>query len=323
MRMKSKRNYLIAVILLVLCLSAAGGVIKLRNNRYKQGEKTTEITPVYGDINSVISTTGMVKPQNRLEVKPPIGGRIDQILVIEGQSVKTGDILALLSSTERAALLDAAHLQGEEQVRYWSEVYKPTPLIAPIDGEVIVRAVEPGQTVVASDAVIVLSDRLIVQAQVDETDIGGIKLGQKAAISLDAYPEIKVDGMVDHISYESSIVNNVTIYEVDIVPDKIPEVFRSGMSANVNITNHCRENILIVPQQAVISKYDGNYVLLKGNKGEEGIERKIATGVSDDINVEVISGLSLEDIIIVEGETYVPIKKTDTGTNPFMPRRKR
>jgi len=323
MRMKSKRNYLIAVILLVLCLSAAGGVIKLRNNRYKQGEKTTEITPVYGDINSVISTTGMVKPQNRLEVKPPIGGRIDQILVIEGQSVKTGDILALLSSTERAALLDAAHLQGEEQVRYWSEVYKPTPLIAPIDGEVIVRAVEPGQTVVASDAVIVLSDRLIVQAQVDETDIGGVKSGQKAVISLDAYPEIEVNGEVDHISYESTVVNNVTVYEVDIVPDDIPEVFRSGMSANVDIISHSKENALLIPQQAVVNKRDGDYVLLKENNGVRNVERKIETGVADDVNVEVISGLSLEDIVIITGGSYTPVKKTDTGANPFMPRRKR
>ena len=323
MKMKSKKGYLLMVILVALFLVLIWGINKFRSSHYKKTAKTAEISPVYGDIRKVVSTTGTVEPQNRLELKPTIGGRIEEILVDEGQHIKAGDILALMSSTERAALLDAAHLQGEEQVQYWEEVYKATPLIAPIDGDVIVRAVEPGQTVVASDAVIVLSDRLIVQAQVDETDVGGIRLGQKAVISLDAYPEIKVDGKVDHISYESSIVNNVTIYEVDIVPDNIPEVFRSGMSANVDIISHSKENILIVPQQAVISKYDGDYVLLKGNKGEEDIEGKIATGVSDDINVEVISGLSPEDIIIVEGETYTPIKKTDTGTNPFMPRRRR
>jgi macrolide-specific efflux system membrane fusion protein len=184
-------------------LSILGGVIVivililvLKPNK-SSVEDIQVIHPTYGSIQTVISTTGTVQPQNRLEIKPPINGRIEEILVQEGDRVSVGQTLALMSSSERAALLDAARTQSKETLDYWEEVYRPTPLIAPIKGVVIVRGVEPGQTVASTDAVIVLSDRLIVQAQVDETDIGKVKIGQAAVISLDAYPDTKVEARVD------------------------------------------------------------------------------------------------------------------------------
>ena len=155
---------------------------------------------------------------------PFLGKSIEKILVKEGQKVKIGDVLALMSSTDRATLLDAAKLEGEENVKYWEDVYKATPLIAPIDGEVIVRAVEPGQTVTASDAVIVLSDRLIVKAQVDETDLGRIKLDQNVNIIMDAYPGINIKGHVGHIAYESKLINN-EILTIGILPKAYPIFF--------------------------------------------------------------------------------------------------
>ena len=153
-----------------------------------------------------------------------MGGRIEEILVEEGRVVKKGAVLAMLSSTERAALLDAAKLQGKNEESYWNNVYKKTTVLAPMDGQVIVRSVDPGQTVTASDSLFVLSDRLIVKAFVDETDIGRVKIGQKALIGLDAYPDIRVTGAVEHIYYESHLQNNVNIYNVDIIPDRIPDV---------------------------------------------------------------------------------------------------
>ena len=114
-----------------------------------------------------------------------------------------------MSSTERAALLDAARGQGEENFKYWEETYRPIPLPSPIDGEVIVATTQPGQTVTASDAVLVLSDHLIVRAQVDETDIGKIKPDMKANITLDAYPDTKIKATVEHIYYESQLIFNL------------------------------------------------------------------------------------------------------------------
>ncbi len=300
----------IAIILITLIIKAK------QDNAGNQVIR--EISPAIGTIRTFISTTGTVQPQNRLEIKPPISGRIEEILVREGQKVKVGEILAWMSSTERAALLDAGRAQGEEALRYWKEAYKPTPLIAPINGEVIVRAVEPGQTVTSSDAVIVLSDRLIVNAQVDETDIGKVKPAQPAVISLDAYPQVRVKAKVSHISYESRIINNVTIYEVDILPERVPEVFRSGMSANVNIIEKIKENVLLVPLDAVKQDKEGNFVLLSTGINKKYVRRRVELGISDEKNVEIISGIDIKNKIIIEIPEYLPSKRS-SGRNPFMP----
>lgn len=320
----TKNNKWKIYLVLLLVVAGSGIAISLTTTRTgSSGEITREIKPQFGNIQASITSTATVQPQNRLEVKPPINGRIDEILVKEGEYVKTGQILAWMSSTERAALLDAARARGPEEMKYWQEVYKPTPLMSPIDGEVIVSTDEPGQTVTSQEAVVVLSDHLIVQAQVDETDIGAVRIGQEAAISLDAYPKIKVTGRVDHIYYESKIVNNVTIYQVDIVPDTVPEVFRSGMSATVNIIEKTKENALIIPLEAVKRDKEGVYLLLGQGAGKKPIERRVTLGISDEMNIEVVSGLSGQDKILVKSQRYAPASEPKGGTNPFMPFRRR
>ena len=313
----NKRWKIYLGLLIVLAVSTAL-IVKTRQSK-SPDEVIREINPSFGSIKIFISTTGAVEPQNRLEIKPPISGRIEGILVREGEKVNVGQILAWMSSTERAALLDAARAQGKEALDYWQEAYKPTPLVAPIDGDVIVRAVEPGQTVTSSDAVIVLSDRLIVKAQVDETDIGKVKLGQVAIIGLDAYPQVKVKAKVDHISYESKIVNNVTIYEVDTLPERVPDVFRSGMSASVDIIEASKEDILLIPVEAVEQDKEGSFILLSQGRGKRPLKRRVALGISDESNVEVISGLGPEDKIIIKTEIYLPAEDVTSGRNPFMP----
>ncbi|MDD5436667.1 MAG: efflux RND transporter periplasmic adaptor subunit [Candidatus Omnitrophica bacterium] len=317
---KMKRGKLYLVLLIIVI---AAVFFMTRAKTKPSTESVREVKPVMGSIQAVITSTATVQPQNRLEIKPPINGRIDEILVKEGEKVKAGQTLALMSSTERAALLDAARARGPEEMQYWQEVYKATPLISPIDGEVIVSTDEPGQTVTSSEAVVVLSDQLIVQAQVDETDVGKVKIGQQALISLDAYPQIKVKGKVDHIYYESTIVNNVTIYKVDIVPDSVPEVFRSGMSATVNIVEDAKENVLTIPLDAVRRGKDGPYVILAGRSGKNPVERKIETGLTDEKNAEVLSGLRTDDAVIVAGQKYTVSDAPKAGTNPFMPARRK
>jgi membrane fusion protein, macrolide-specific efflux system len=303
----------IAVILLII-------LIKISHKPAKESMQV--ISPVYGSIQTVITSTATVQPQNRLEIKPPINGRIDKIIVLEGENVKTGQMLALMSSTERAALLDAARPYGAETMKYWEDVYKATPLLAPIDGEVIVSKDQPGQTITSNDVVVVLSDHLIVQAQVDETDIGKIKVGQEASLSLDAYPQIKIKGTVNHIYYESLIVNNVTIYQVDILPEKVPEVFRSGMSATVNIIEKAKDNVLTLPIGAVKKSKDGDYVLISRGKGRKPEERKVETGISDDKNIEIVSGLSDKDKVLMTVQKY-KANTGSSGVNPLSPMRRR
>ena len=312
------KKWTFLLILLIILAVAVAYIVKNGQNKSPE-EVVKEISPVSGSIQNVISTTGVVQPQNRLEIKPPINGRIEGILVKEGDKVEVGQTLAWMSSTERAALLDAARSQGKETLDYWQQVYKPTPLVAPIAGEVIVRAVEPGQSATSSDAVIVLSDRLIIEAQVDETDIGKVKPGQLAMISLDAYPKVKVKAKIDHISYEYDIVNNVTIYEVDVLPETVPEVFRSGMSASVDIIEQGKDNILLIPLEAVKQDKQGSFVLLSQGKGKGAIQRRVTLGISDGNNVEVVSGLEPEDKIIIKTKAYLLEEDQSAGGNPFMP----
>jgi macrolide-specific efflux system membrane fusion protein len=319
--MKTKKIKIFFICAIIIIIS---GLVIIKFRAKKPSEETTkEITPVIGSIETVISTTGSVLPKNRLELKPPVNGRIESILVQEGDKVKNGQIVAWMSSTERAALLDAARGQGSaEQFKYWQEAYKPIPLIATIDAEVIVATIQPGQTITTTDAVIVLSDHLIVRAQVDETDIGKIKLGQKANITLDAYPDIKINATVEHIYYESKLVNNVTIYEVDLIPNEAPLFFRSGMNTAVAFVEQGKENTLTIPVEAVHKEGDLDYVLVSAGAGKEPQKREVKLGISEDKNVEVLSGINESDRIILKTKKF-SLPTSSAGSNPFMPFRRR
>ena len=308
------------IILLVILGVGAGVVIKLKSKKEK-GDVIKEIVLATGSIRTIISTTGTVLPKNRLEIKPPVNGRIESILVKEGEKVKKGQILAWMSSTERAALLDAAQGQGEEQLKYWQETYKPIPLLAPIDAEVIVATVQPGQTVTAADAVVVLSDQLIVRAQVDETDIGKVKLGIDAIVSLDAYPDARIKAVVEHIYYESETVNNVTIYKVDVIPQEASLYFRSGMNATVDFITQSKDNVLLIPLEAVQKDKDAAYCFVKPQNGAEPVKTELKLGMSDDKNAEVLAGIGVKDTVIVKAKKY-NLPKSSTGANPFMPGRR-
>lgn len=317
--MKKIRKWQILPVLFIAVGVAAAVLIVWKRREKESGVQSVEITVASGSIQATIRTAGNVEPQNRLEVKPPISGRIEKILVQEGDKVKSGQIVGWISSTERAALLDAARARGKEELAYWREVYKPTPLIAPIDGDVIVRGIEPGQTVDPNTAVIVLSDRLIVKARVDETDIGKVKAGQAVEVTLDAYPDVKAHGTVDHISYESKLINNVTVYEVDVVLEEVPEVFRSGMSAEVTVTYRSRDNVSLLPLEAVGRDKDGPFVLVSDGRMAKEAKRRITLGDSDEKNVEVVVGVNEGDTIVVRKKAYSPVAPKDSHSNPFMP----
>ncbi len=316
--MKTRTKFIIAIT-----AAAIAAVIFFLSGAINPGNEKqvmTEIKPVSGDISLTVSTTGTVLPKNRLELMPSVAGRIEKILVNEGDEVKTGQVLALMSSTDRAALIDAARLQGSQSLKYWENAYKPIPIVSPINGTVIVRSVEPGQTVTTSTAIITISDRLIVKAQVDETDIGRVKEGQSAFITLDSHPEILVKGRVTHIYYESSTVNNVTVYYVLITPDRIPAEFRSGMSATVEIIEREKKGVILLPEEAVFSENGEKYVMVKNNE-THGIEnRAITTGLTSDSKVEITSGITLNDTLVVKSEKFV-LQQSESEKNLFMPAR--
>ncbi len=314
--MRIKRVLLIAILCGVFAALAAA--VALRMKRPARAPEQ-EVRPVRGPIRSLITTTGTILPKNRLEVRPPVNGRAEEILVKEGERVKAGAVLAWMSSTERAALIDAARGKSADSLAYWQETYKPIPLIAPIDAEVIVATTQPGQTITTAEAVVVLSDALIARAQVDETDISKVQRDQKAAISLDAYPQMKIEGTVGHLYYESKTVNNVTIYEVDVVPLDPPQLLRSGMNASIDFIVETKEDALLLPREAISRDKDGAWVLVRAD-GKEPQRSRIETGICDDKNCEIRSGLVETDTVLVRAKKYA-LPRSTTGTNPFMPSR--
>ncbi len=315
--MIKKRRKITLILVIIIAVSVFWF---LNKGSEQESEGKSLVSPSKKDLLITVVTTGVVEPQNRLELKPSISGRIEEMLVEEGDKIEKGDILAWMSSTERAALIDAARSQDEETLKYWEEVYKKTPIISPITGEVIVRSVVPGQTVTTSEAVLVLSDRLIINAQFDETDIGRVKVGQESLITLDAYPDVRIKGVVDHIAYESEVVNNVTIYEVDIVPEDIPDILRSGMSVSVEAIEGTSDRALTVPSEAIHYDNGDIFVLIRNGSGKP-VRRDITIGLNNGESVEIISGLSLDDKVLVNNNFSLP-KRKSVGSSPFMPNRK-
>jgi macrolide-specific efflux system membrane fusion protein len=314
--MKSSNKLKLSVVLIFIVIGIGWFFLSKQNKREVIYQ---EVKVSKGNIKNTILSTGIVQPENRLEVKAPIAGRIEKILVEEGHTAKKGQILAWMSSIERAALLDTAKSKGKQELAYWEDAYKATPLIAPIAGQIILKNVEPGQTITAQDALLVISDRLCVKAQVDETDISQVKLKQKVEVTLDAYADHPMEGNVVHIAYESKTVNNVTTYLVDIIPNEIPEFMKSGMTANVVFTTSEKEETLLLPASAV-QKENGKYKVLvaSNDKKSEPTIVPIEVGVNDGKKVEILSGLKEGDTVLMPKLSIA--KKSENGpTSPLSP----
>ncbi|MCF7847731.1 MAG: HlyD family efflux transporter periplasmic adaptor subunit [Kiritimatiellales bacterium] len=227
------------------------------------------------DLRVIVESTGEIQPRNRLDVKPPIAGRLEELLLDEGDAVDKGQLIGWVSSTERATLLDAALATSKEEFNYWQELYKPTPLISPLKGTIIARNFEPGQSINANDAVVVIADDLIVVASLDETDIGQVKIGQKVNVRLESYPDTEFACVVEKIAYDARTVSNVTMYEVDVDPDKLPAFARSGMTANLEFVIEEKLGVLAVPASAVQEKGGGSKGSAKGASVPDSDRRKM------------------------------------------------
>jgi len=247
-----------------------------------------------GPLRVTLRESATVGPEHRLTVTPPIPGRIDSINVANGVAVKQGQVLAWISSTDRAALMDAARAAGGKEVSFWQDIYKPAPLIAPLDGHIISTAVVPGQVVVTAQIVFTMSDHLIVQASVDETDLNHVYLGQPVDITFDSFPDAHLTGKVHEIAYDATTVNNVTTYTVNIFLNSTPDYVRSGLSANVFLVVSDRKQVLRIPTDAIAQ--DGSVLLIQG-QDQPPVAQKIKVGLTDGVWTEVLSGLNEDDWI--------------------------
>lgn len=132
-------------------------------------------------------------------------------------------------------------------------------IVSPMDGVIIERPVELGETVTGSgsfNAGTVLSTvadlgTMLVKAGVNEVDIGKIHLGQETRVTLDAFPRVVFLGSISRIAPAARLDNQVKVFDVEIALDELGRELRTGMTANIEIRGETREQVLAVPVESV------------------------------------------------------------------------
>ncbi len=198
-------------------------------------------------------------------------------------------------------------------------------ITSPIDGTVISKSVEEGQTVAASfntpELFTIAKDltNMQVVANVDEADIGNVKEGDRVTFTVDAYPDDTFEGTVKQVRLEATTTNNVVTYEVVISAQNADLKLKPGLTANVTIYTQERSGVLAVankalrftPTKETVGK-DMKIVDCKGkNKvwtlnGNTLTAHPVTIGQSDGINTEITKGLKQGDKIVTEIVVNVP-----------------
>ena len=197
-----------------------------------------------------------------------------------------------------------------------------TTVTAPIDGTVSALDVQKG-TIIASGTsgfsggttIMTLSDlsHIFVTATVDESDIGGVLVGQKAKITADAFPSRTFAGHVVRVAVKGTTASNVVTFEVKVeVDDANKDLLKPEMTCNVEVIEDNRANVLTVPIGAVTHRAGKTTVQLKN-----GQIRDVALGLQGSDDVEISSGLVAGDQILLS-DTELPSrwKSSDDGPPP-------
>ncbi|GMO66813.1 MAG: efflux RND transporter periplasmic adaptor subunit [Endomicrobiia bacterium] len=292
---KNKKKIFYLCLIVVLFLIAI--IVFKPSKQFIDGEETLKSRDLY----EVFRESGVICPRNRVVIRSPLDGRIEEICVNEGDIVKKGQIVFWMSSVERASMMDAVMIEsGLEEYKKWGSIFEVTPVLAPMNGFIIRRSKEPKQTVSFKDEILVMADDLIVCVDINEVDLKYIKIGSKLIMCLDAYPEKQFEGVVEHISYEAKYDNNVTLYTVKVRPLTKMDTFRSGMNVTITILARYKRNALSIPVNFISEKERKNIVVVKkGNLRNPVFDtREVKTGLSDGKFTEIVSGLNTGEIVV-------------------------
>jgi macrolide-specific efflux system membrane fusion protein len=178
---------------------------------------------------------------------------------------------------------------------------------APISGVISSVNTQEGETVSAglnapTFVTIINLSRLQVDAFVDETDIGRIKIGQKVMFTVDTYPDKEFSGRVRAIYPKAIIQENVVNFDVVIeMTGPNLDLLRPDMTTSVTIYQEERKGVLVIPRNSIIKEGNSKFVYVRQPSGD--FERKvIKTGITSGNDVEVVSGLNEGDVIGIKLE---------------------
>lgn len=220
------------------------------------------------------------------------------------------------NSVAQLALEQAQVKQAQASLDSAKTELSYTEIKAPVDGIVISKAVEVGQTVAASfetpEIFSVAEDltKMQIEASVVEADIAKVKEGQKVRFTVDSYADDYFYGVVTQVRNEATTTSNVVTYTVVIGIDNTEMKLKPGMTANVEIITAEEKDVMLVPNQALrfyiddsdnAKRYKDRGIWIMKNGKPERVTVKI--GVSDDDNTQILeSNLKIGDAVIIGKE---------------------
>ena len=253
-----------------------------------------------------------------------------------------------LVSADEYETAKLSYLKAKEQVNTSRESVRKAQtnlgyatITSPIDGVVLSRAVEEGQTVAASfntpELFTIAKDLtdMRVIADIDEADIGGVMEGQRVSFTVDAFPDDRFEGSVTQVRQQATTESNVVTYEVVISAPNNDLKLKPGLTANVTIFTMEKNDVLAVPAKALrftpnealltekqtVDDCEGDYKVWTKD-GETFKAHKVEIGTTNGLLTEIVSGIGegtdvLVDFSINEGD--MPAQEQQ-ASNPFMPR---
>lgn len=314
------------------------------SSEVKKGQLLAELDPSTLKASLISAKASYEAAQNELSYQKKTFERTS--LLYETQAVSQTDYETALYQFNNAK---HAFTRAEQEYNKAQTNLSYASIYAPIDGVILTKAVDEGQTVAASFSTptmfTIAKDlkEMRVVADVDEADIGQVQIGQRVQFSVDAFPDDIFEGTVTIIRLEAQINSNVVTYEVVIHAPNPDLKLLPGLTANVTLfTKECM-NVCIIPQRAMqieiptelalqyaitesdvwASSQDTGVWVLSGPKQ---LKRKpIHLGETDGIHVEVIDGLKEGDVVVTDiRTTSIPTQNVDDSnqvSSPFMPKR--
>lgn len=258
-----------------------------------------------GSFTAVENTT--LKMKTPYDVKLKTGGTLTKINVSTGDYVEKGELLAELKNTDLQAQVDAQKIKLEQSRLELSEKLKEldeTAVYAPISGTITKINVTEGEQVRERTVVAVVSDlnNLEVVIPVDELDINKVKKGQDAVVTVEAVPGLQYSAEVVKIAWEGTSTGGVCTFDVTLSLNDANDVKRlkPGMTANAEIICSKKENVLLLPVEAVQQRGNMKFVFT-GN--ENSLKRgnltttPVKIGLVSEQYVEITEGLDEGDLV--------------------------
>ena len=313
------------------------------NTKVKKGQLCAKIDPrPYQTLvnqaaaNLATARAQLVKDQANLTYSQLSYERNSKLLERGGASQDAVDIAknAYDQATAQIALDEATIQQHQAALEAASVNLEYTSIISPVDGTVVSRNVTVGQTVAASfqtpTLFLIATDltKMEVDTNVSESDIGAVKVGDKATFTVEAAPERIFEGVVTQVRQAPQTVQNVVTYDVVIAVDNPDQLLKPGMTATTRIVTAEREHVLRVPDQALrfspaglTGAASGQPVSALGQGRvwvmENGQPREVMLklGLDDDTNTEIVEGAVKPGAAIIVGT-----QPSGNATNPAAAR---